>query len=62
MGGIGIIIILPFLATIISLKNMRGAALPLWLILIWVIPIAGSLLAIFVALQEKNRNRGVIER
>ena len=45
-------LILPVWATNIALKRFRGAALPLWLILTWFIPVIGPIITIIAAGQE----------
>ena len=46
------LLILPIWATIVAVKSFEGSALPLWLFLSWVFPIAGPLVCIIVAKKQ----------
>jgi len=49
-------LILPIWATILSLKSFRGAAIPLWILLSWLLPFIGAIITIIAAYSRKPDN------
>jgi len=43
-------------ATVHVVRRRTGRALPLWLILIWFLPIVGALLALFIVRHPDKQN------
>ena len=46
-------IALPIWATILSLRRFRGAAIPLWILLSWLLPFIGAIITIIAAYTRK---------
>jgi hypothetical protein len=46
-------IALPIWATILSLRRFRGAAIPLWILLSWLLPFIGAIITIIAACTRK---------
>jgi len=44
-------------ATLRVVRNRTGAAVPLWLILVWFLPLVGALLALIIVRQQNNETR-----
>gem|GEM_PF-2127447 len=44
-------------ATFRVVRNRTGSAVPLWLILVWFLPLVGPLLALIIVRQQNNENR-----
>jgi thiol:disulfide interchange protein len=54
----GIIFLVPAIwATVRIASNRTGAAVPLWLLLIWFLPLIGAILALIIVRQHKHENR-----
>jgi uncharacterized membrane protein YhaH (DUF805 family) len=58
-----IILILPFIAlllaiiaTVLSLRRFRGAAIPLWILLSWILPFVGAIITIIAANRSNPEN------
>ena len=44
-------------ATIRVVRNRTGAAVPVWLLLVWFLPLIGAILALIIVRQQNNENR-----
>lgn len=46
---LSIFVALPIWATILSIRRFQGAAIPLWILLSWLMPFIGALITIIAA-------------
>ena len=49
-------IALPVWATVLSLRRFRGAAIPLWILLSWLLPFIGAIITIIAAYSRNPDN------